>query len=315
MCVDPIAAAQALKRTINRLTDGEVVTATLRFGLNVRSDAMIVRNRLERYEMQRHFGNDAAPWDAMRDEPTAEPPSTPSPSSSSRHSVVNLSSNRVSQQAEVVTSIHHREPLSTGQSMGRYCDPISMEVSSQTFRSQLQIELRDSRVVSEEARADSHIAPATQCSSVRRQVSIAAPVVEMESMHNTRAQSTRYHFSPRLTHENSTFIENTMELTGGANATGITIPETITGEATRGPSTIFDRTSFLPLPAFSRQSTSCAPMSEYQRGDCSRVNNGISSPSAQGDVLRNAASVGTCPIRLLVGRIDWIFRVDFRRSC
>ena len=173
MCVDPIAAAQALKRTINRLSDGEVVTAALSLGLNVRSDAMIVRNRLERHEMRRHFGNGAAPWDATRDEPTAEPPSTPSPSSSSRHSVANLWSNRVSQQVEVVTLRHHREPLSTGQSMSRYCDPISMEVLSQTFRSQLQIELRDSRVVSEEARADNHVAPAAHCSSARRRVSIA----------------------------------------------------------------------------------------------------------------------------------------------
>ena len=90
--------------------------------------------------------------------------------------------------------------------MGRYCDPISMEVPSQTFRSQLQIELRDSRVVSEEARADSHVAPATQCSSVRRQVSLAAHVVEMESMHKPRPQSTRYHLSPRPTHSTITRI-------------------------------------------------------------------------------------------------------------
>ena len=128
-------------------------------------------------------------------------------------------------------------------------------------------------------------------------------------MHNPRAQSTRYHLSPRPTHENSTFIENTMELTSGANATSIIIPETITGEATRGPSTIFDRTSFLPFPAFSRQSMSCAPMSKYQRGDCSRVNIGISSSSSQCDVLRNAASVGTCNLsNQVVSRAD---RGDF----
>ena len=97
MCVDPLAAAQALKRAINRLTDGEVVSAAIRFGLNIRSDAMVLRNRLERHEMRRYFGSEAAPWDATRDEPTTEPPSTPSPSSSSRHSVANLSLHRVSQ--------------------------------------------------------------------------------------------------------------------------------------------------------------------------------------------------------------------------
>ena len=129
--------------------------------------------------------------------------------------------------------MHHREPLSTGQSRGRYCDPISMEVPSQTFKSQLQIELRDSRVVGEEARADNHVAPAAHCSSARRQVSIAPPVTYAdipEPIHKPRVQSTRYHLSPQLPHENSTFVENTMELTSGADATGIIIPETTAGE-------------------------------------------------------------------------------------
>ena len=61
MGVDPMAAAQALKRTINRLTDRKVAAAVLRFGLNIRPDAMILRNRLGRHEMRRNFGADAAP--------------------------------------------------------------------------------------------------------------------------------------------------------------------------------------------------------------------------------------------------------------
>ena len=100
-----------------------------------------------------------------------------------------------------------------------------------------------------------------------------------------------------------------MELTGGANATGIIIPETTTGEATRGHSAIFVRTSFLPFPAFSRQPTSCAPTSEYQRRDDGRVINGISSSSSQFDPLRNSALVGTCNLPNQVNsRAD---RVDF----
>ena len=60
MFVDPIAVAASLKRVINQLTHGEVATAAHRFGLNIRSDAMILRNRVERHEMRRHFGADAA---------------------------------------------------------------------------------------------------------------------------------------------------------------------------------------------------------------------------------------------------------------
>ena len=168
----------------------------------------------------------------------------------------NFSSNRVPEQVEVVTSIPNRVPLSTGQSMGRFCEPISMELPSQTYRSEMQIELSDSRTANEEARADSHAAPATRGSDERSQVSVAAPVVFYDlqgSNHNPRAQSTRYPLSLHPPHEKSTFVENTMDLTSVAYATDVIIPETTTGEATRGPSTIFDRTSFLPLPAFSLQ--------------------------------------------------------------
>ena len=217
MCVDPIAAVASLKRVINQLIDEEVAAAAHRFGLNIHSDAMILRNRVGRHEMRRHFGSDAAPWNPALDEPSEESHSMQSPSSLSRNSADNFSSNRVLEQAEVVTSIPNRVLLSTGQAMGRFCDPISMELPSQTYRSEMQIELSDSRTANEEARADSHAAPATR--GVRRQVSIAAPVAFYDlqgSNHNPRAQSTRYPLSLHPPHENSTFVENTMDLTSGA---------------------------------------------------------------------------------------------------
>ena len=150
MCEDPVAAAAALKRAINQLTDGEVAVAAHRFGLNIRSDAMILRNRVERHEMRRHFGADAAPWNSALDEPSEETHSMRSPSSSSRHPAANFSSNRVSERAKVISLIPNRVPLSTGQSMGRFCDPISMELPLQTYRSKMQIELSDSRTSYEE---------------------------------------------------------------------------------------------------------------------------------------------------------------------
>ena len=45
MCVDPVGAAQALNRAINEVTDGEVAVSVLRHGLNIRSDARVLRNR------------------------------------------------------------------------------------------------------------------------------------------------------------------------------------------------------------------------------------------------------------------------------
>ena len=112
MCVYPIAAAQALKRAINKLTDGEVRATAMRFGRNIRSDAMILSNSLERYEMRRHFDADTAPWNPARDELTEESQAVHSPSSSNRHFADDFSSNRVSKQVAFGRSNPTREPLS-----------------------------------------------------------------------------------------------------------------------------------------------------------------------------------------------------------
>ena len=120
---------------------------------------MTLRNKLDRNELRRHFGADAAPWDPASDEPTEESPFQASPSSLSRHSVADFSSNRVPEQTDVVTSISNRVPLSTGQSTEWFSDPISMEVPSQTFMSQVHIEVDESGCVITEATAGSHVAP------------------------------------------------------------------------------------------------------------------------------------------------------------
>ena len=271
MCVDPIAAAQALKRAINRLTGGEVGAAAMRFRLNIRWDAMILRNRLERYEMRRHFGADVVPWNPARDEPTEESPSVHSPSSSSRHSAANFLPNRVSEQAAVAGLNPIHEPPSTGQSMGRFRDPISMEMPLQTFRSQVQIELGDSRMAVVTAGADSHVAPAAQNTEAPRQVSISSLSAFpgfRESSHNPRAQSTRYPLSPSRPYENSTFVENSMNLTCTASTTG-GVPPTTTGEITTRASAIFDRDSYLPLPnlLLQQRRPEVASSTRYPRSD------------------------------------------------
>ena len=50
------------------MTDGEVAVSVLRHGLNIRTDARVLRNRLERYQMRRHFGSGTAPWNPVIDE-------------------------------------------------------------------------------------------------------------------------------------------------------------------------------------------------------------------------------------------------------
>ena len=68
ICFDPVAVAQAINRAISKLTDGEVASSVLRLGLNIRSNARVLRHRLERYQIRRHFGSGAASWNPVGDE-------------------------------------------------------------------------------------------------------------------------------------------------------------------------------------------------------------------------------------------------------
>ena len=92
MCFDPVAAAQAINHAISKMTDREVAISVLSHGLNIRSDARVLRNRLERYQIRRHFGSGAAPWNPIIDERSKmlEPRRVSSPPSSS-NSIVNVS--------------------------------------------------------------------------------------------------------------------------------------------------------------------------------------------------------------------------------
>ena len=60
MCADPELGLRALQHTINRMPDGTVILMAHQRGINVDADATIVRDRLQRYHMQRQFGPDAA---------------------------------------------------------------------------------------------------------------------------------------------------------------------------------------------------------------------------------------------------------------
>ena len=99
-------------------------------------------------------------------------------------------------------------------------------------------------------------------------MSIVAPIAFndfRESAHNPRAQSTRYHLSPSLPHENSTFVKNSMDLTSTVSATGGIPSVTTIGEMTMRPSTVFEQDSVLPLPNFFLQQRRCdgAPSTRY----------------------------------------------------
>ena len=68
MCADPELGQLALRDTINRMPDGTVILLAHQRGINEDADAMIVRDRLQRYHMQRQFGPEAAPWHPECDE-------------------------------------------------------------------------------------------------------------------------------------------------------------------------------------------------------------------------------------------------------
>ena len=68
MCADPELGQRILRDTINRMPDGTVILVEHQRGINVDVDAMIVRDRLQRYHMRSQFGPGAAQWQPERDE-------------------------------------------------------------------------------------------------------------------------------------------------------------------------------------------------------------------------------------------------------
>ena len=130
MCADPELGQRAMPNTINRMPDGTVILMAHQRGINVDADAMIVRDRLQRYHMRRQFGPEAAPWHPERDE----------------MQVSSHESTRNSSMAENNASLGHsvqgiHSPLPTGQSIGRFRDPISMEEPSRNYVSQIHFDV------------------------------------------------------------------------------------------------------------------------------------------------------------------------------
>ena len=119
MCADPELGQRALRNMINRMSDGTVILLAHQRGINVDAVVMITRDRLQRYHMRRQFGPEAAPWHPERDELQV------STHESTRNSSMAESNASLGPNAQAIHS-----PLPTGQSMGRFRDPMSMEEPS-----------------------------------------------------------------------------------------------------------------------------------------------------------------------------------------
>ena len=68
IALDPERGREVIRRVLNQLSDGRVACHAETRQLNTDSDAMVLRDRLERYEVRRYFGADAARWDPSQDE-------------------------------------------------------------------------------------------------------------------------------------------------------------------------------------------------------------------------------------------------------
>ena len=113
MCADPELGQRILRDTINRMPDGTVILVAHQRGINVDADAMRGPDRLQRYHMRWQFSPEPAPWYPERDELQV------SSHESTRNS--SMAENNAPNGAQGIHS-----PLPTGQSMGRFRDPMSM---------------------------------------------------------------------------------------------------------------------------------------------------------------------------------------------
>ena len=68
IALDPERRRNVIRRVLNQLSDGRVARHADTRQLNTDSDTMVLRDRLEMYEVRRYFGADAARWDPSQDE-------------------------------------------------------------------------------------------------------------------------------------------------------------------------------------------------------------------------------------------------------
>ena len=124
MCADPEMGQRSLRNTINHMPGGTVILLAHQRGINVEDDVMIVRDWLQRYHMRRQFGPEAAMWRPNRDEQQV-----------SAHEST-LQSSVAENDASVAHSL-----LPTGQSIGRFRDPLSMSEPSRNYISQIHFDI------------------------------------------------------------------------------------------------------------------------------------------------------------------------------
>ena len=112
------------------MPNGTVILSAHQRGIKVGADATIVRDRLHRCHMQRQFGPEAAPWRPDRNEQQV-----------SAHEFTRNSSMAESNASNEPSALRIHSPLPTGQSMGRFRDPMSMEEPSRNFISQIHFDI------------------------------------------------------------------------------------------------------------------------------------------------------------------------------
>ena len=116
--LEPLAGARVISDGINRLNDYRVFKYAEARGLNIDGESIIVRNRLERYEMRRHFGPHIAPWNIEEDE------AAPFDSATTRESPSPVMFGTLSERSSSMTAPHlsaSRTASSAGLQYGAAC--------------------------------------------------------------------------------------------------------------------------------------------------------------------------------------------------
>ena len=216
ICADPELGQRLLRCTINRMPDGTVILVAHQRGINVDADAMIVRDRLQRYHMRRQFGPEAAPWNPERDELRV------SSHESTRNSSMAENNATIGPGAQ---GIHF--PLPTGQSMGRFRDRMSMEEPSRNYISQIRFDIEalgeHSGVNSVGGLAE---AERLHVPTDRRVSIVVAEDLSADSRGGNlpTAQSTRFPLSLQRSFNNSELRDHSMDLTGATHILDSYVP-------------------------------------------------------------------------------------------
>ena len=201
---------QALHHAINQMSDGEVFISGHQLQLNIETDQLTMRDRLERYERRLCFGPDVASWDPVRGEqalasdPVHEALEFTEMIRGEFFALLKVAAESKQPSARKMVEPNWEFKLMTREPTGSFSSSIRIDIETPRTFDEIHVNNDFAKAIDSDESAD-------------RRVSIVAPKNFHEEgglVHQAKEQSTRVHLSSRPADGYCSSKDNSVDLRG-----------------------------------------------------------------------------------------------------